>query len=291
MNARGFALLEWLVASAFVLTLAGALFATVTPVRDTLTRTQHAVDLAAGARAALDLVVADVRQARSNGAIAPPGVMAASVVPSVLLLRDLASGILTQPAGAITIRRVPLRAAQARLGSAVSAGDTALPLDTSARCATGQPACGFRSGDHAVLFTGAVGEIITIETEFADSVVLQAPISHAYPAGAILCRIVSTTYGLRQVAGAADQLVRLTDGGAEQPVLDDVVGFEITADDDDPRAMRRVTLRLRVEAAPAYLRGPAGYFFARAGTATSARRWLPDVELRTDVALRNGGLP
>lgn len=69
------------------------------------------------------------------------------------------------------------------------------------------------------------------------------------------------------------------------PVVDHVVklAFEHLG---YPRT-RSVRVTLRVEAAPASLRGPAGALFTRGGTSTSAERYLPDRQVRFDVAPRN----
>ena len=57
--------------------------------------------------------------------------------------------------------------------------------------------------------------------------------------------------------------------------------------DADLLRVRTIAVTLRVQAAAAALRGPAGVLFAHAGTATSVRRWAPDVEIRFQVAPRN----
>jgi hypothetical protein len=57
--------------------------------------------------------------------------------------------------------------------------------------------------------------------------------------------------------------------------------------DADLLQIRRVRLTLRVQAARAALRGPAGVLFARGGTSASMERYLPDRERRIDVAPRN----
>jgi type II secretory pathway pseudopilin PulG len=57
--------------------------------------------------------------------------------------------------------------------------------------------------------------------------------------------------------------------------------------DADLLRVRRVAVTLRVQAAVAALRGPAGLLFTYAGTARSAATWAPDQELRFDVAPRN----
>jgi hypothetical protein len=56
--------------------------------------------------------------------------------------------------------------------------------------------------------------------------------------------------------------------------------------DADLLRIRRVAVRLRVQAAVASLRGPAGLLFAHGGTARSTP-WAPDQEIRFDVAPRN----
>jgi prepilin-type N-terminal cleavage/methylation domain-containing protein len=57
--------------------------------------------------------------------------------------------------------------------------------------------------------------------------------------------------------------------------------------DADLLRVRAVLVTLRVQAAAAALRGPAGVLFARAGTSQAAGRRVPDLEIRVRVAPRN----
>jgi prepilin-type N-terminal cleavage/methylation domain-containing protein len=57
--------------------------------------------------------------------------------------------------------------------------------------------------------------------------------------------------------------------------------------DADLLRIRRVLVTVRVEAALAMFRGPAGMLFLKGGTATSAERYLPDLEITFDVSPRN----
>ena len=57
--------------------------------------------------------------------------------------------------------------------------------------------------------------------------------------------------------------------------------------DADLFRVRRISVTLRVQAAAALLRGPAGPLFTRGGTSTSAERFVPDQEIHFDVAPRN----
>jgi hypothetical protein len=93
---------------------------------------------------------------------------------------------------------------------------------------------------------------------------------------------VTRTYYLR----TSDATLMQYDGDrTDLPVVDHVVSlaFEYVG---YPRT-RRVRVTLRVEAAAASLRGPAGLLFARAGTSTAAERFVPDREMQFDVAPRN----
>ena len=57
--------------------------------------------------------------------------------------------------------------------------------------------------------------------------------------------------------------------------------------DADLLRVRRIGVTLRVQAAAASLRGPAGVLFRRGGTAASAARYVQDLEVHLDIAPRN----
>ena len=57
--------------------------------------------------------------------------------------------------------------------------------------------------------------------------------------------------------------------------------------DADLLRIRRIRVHLRVQAAAATLRGPAGQLFAHAGSSSRAERFVPDVRLTFDVSPRN----
>lgn len=57
--------------------------------------------------------------------------------------------------------------------------------------------------------------------------------------------------------------------------------------DADLLRIRRVRVTLRVQAALASLRGPAGVLFLKGGTSQGGNRWVPDQEIRFDVTPRN----
>jgi hypothetical protein len=128
--------------------------------------------------------------------------------------------------------------------------------------------------------------------------------------------VVSHTYHAKNDDGAGTfQLMQYDGDSTDLPVVDHVVGlrFDYFSDGqfpldpaifqdgpwtpDEPGApmfdadllqIRRIRVLLRVQASLDSMRGPAGALFAHAGTSTSAERYLPDLEVSFDVALRNG---
>ena len=60
--------------------------------------------------------------------------------------------------------------------------------------------------------------------------------------------------------------------------------------DADMLRVRRVRITLRVQVANELLRGPAGQLFRHGGRSTSGERFIPDQEVRFDVAPRNMNL-
>ena len=60
--------------------------------------------------------------------------------------------------------------------------------------------------------------------------------------------------------------------------------------DADLLRIRKVSVAVRIEAAPAALRGPASALFANGGTSRDVNRWVPDQEIRFQVSPRNMNL-
>ena len=60
--------------------------------------------------------------------------------------------------------------------------------------------------------------------------------------------------------------------------------------DADLLRIRKIGVTVRIEAAPAALRGPASTLFANGGTSRDVNRWVPDREIRFQVSPRNMNL-
>ena len=127
--------------------------------------------------------------------------------------------------------------------------------------------------------------------------------------------IESHTYYLRRDPAAGEFQLRHYDGAStDRPVVDHVVqlnfayfgagharlnqamfedgpwypnGTDSHRFDADLLNIRLVRVTLRVQAARAALRGPAGVLFMHGGTAVSRERYLPDREIQFDVTPRN----
>lgn len=125
---------------------------------------------------------------------------------------------------------------------------------------------------------------------------LQQIPTRGYPAGENCTFLVDPVSGL-QVPRLA---VLGSSGGARQPAaLVKLTGGRLTDGpwcpdptnpnrwDADLLRIRRIGVTLRVESANRALRGPASALFAHGGTSKNGNAWLPDLQVRFDVASRN----
>jgi type II secretory pathway pseudopilin PulG len=92
------------------------------------------------------------------------------------------------------------------------------------------------------------------------------------------------------------QLTQWSGGtSADVPVVDHVVALQFAyldaasmpLTDADLPGLRSIAVTIRLQAAAAAVRGPAGPFFIHGGSARTARRWVPDLELHVQLTPRN----
>jgi prepilin-type N-terminal cleavage/methylation domain-containing protein len=228
----GFTLVELLVAAALVVVVSAAVAALATPMRRAFDGGLSAGELASRGRAALSIVVSEVRNAGSGIVIGPTSVTLDDVIPVVTVV----------PPSAIAVTRAS--GPQGLLREPVNAGATSLRLDPSEPCSEQDATCGIRARDEIAIFDRDKGEIVLVSSVTTGSAMLHlsSPLTHAFDPGAVIAAIEQTTFALRD-----GRLVRISAGGAEQPIADHVVTF-------DPALMAgRLDLRLAVE--PASLAG------------------------------------
>jgi prepilin-type N-terminal cleavage/methylation domain-containing protein len=289
MNDRGFTLLELLVASAVLVVVVAAVATLASPIHHATNRSLADGDLLARARMVLAAVVDDLQGAGNGVAVGEPPRTLHDAVSAVVLQRSLDDPTVQAPFTAVSITRVsPL--AQGVLADSVTEESAMLRLDLAAPCALQHATCGFGAGNRAIVVAPltARGVLINGADPATNTIALAAPVGFAFARGSALIGVEHVSYGLRTAADGSNRLVRLTSADAEQPVADHVVDFELAIADPVARAsgVQRIDVRLRVEAVSVDLRGPAGTLFRHGGTARSPRAWVPDIELRTSVALR-----
>ena len=371
MTQHGFSLIELLVGCLLLMLVTAAVAAMAVPARHAFDRTLASADLTGGTRAALERLANDVREAGSGSSVGNDLVSLSDVVASVVPLQGLDLPP-AAPGHAIRVARIPPAAPQGVLRQPAAAGDTVLVLEGASGCSTGGDGCGLQPGTTGFIFDSARGEPVVVAAVAPGGILhLASGLRTSFEAGAVVAAAVTTTYGLRSETDGSHRLVRISVAGAEQPVLQHIVAFEVhvmaavapmapaideghptygplppaPAVDDvrdnwgagenctfmrdgdgrllarlpptsvgslspletsslhdgpwcsdatdagrfdaDLLRIRLVELRLRVEAASALWRGPAARLFRRPGTERNAARWVPDVELRLAVRLRN----
>jgi hypothetical protein len=228
MNARGFTLLEVLIACLLVLGVTAAVAAMAVPMRHAFERTINSAELSSGSRAALERLIFDVREAGSDASVGVPSLGLADVAAVAVPLASLADQRIQSPGQAIKLARINLGAAQGVLRQRVAAGAATLQLETAARCMAVGMACGFEAGMTAILFDTARSVIVTVRAVGAGGVLqTSAALTSPFDPGAIVAAAAITTYGLRDESDGSRRLVRISPGGAEQPVIQSVVDFEV----------------------------------------------------------------
>jgi prepilin-type N-terminal cleavage/methylation domain-containing protein len=251
VNARGFTLIELLVSTVVVLVVAGVITALSVPMRRAFDRGLAGTEIVLRSRTAMTAIVEDARAAGSGVAIGPAERALADILPIVVPLRSLGNQRVEPPFEAVTLTRAT--GAQGLLRDAVAVGAVTLTLDPAGPCTEQDATCRLRPGDSVVVLDdiNTTSALVSAIDAGAGTVLLTAPVTRAFDRGAVIVAIERITYGLRADPIGLMRLVRVTAGGAEQPVADRVSTFLITTDLDDPdadlRAARRIDVRLQLD--------------------------------------------
>ena len=156
--------------------------------RDGVERSLGRADLTGASRFAIERLASELREAGSPATVAAPDRRLRELLPPVVTLADLDSGVPQSPGGAIQVASVPAAAPQGVLVATAAAGTVFLELDLTARCTSVGLACGFRPGASAVLFDSSHFAIVTIDSVAdAGNVRVTSPIPSAFSAGAVSC--------------------------------------------------------------------------------------------------------
>ena len=235
--------MELLVATALVIVVTSAVAALALPMRRAFDRGVSAGEQASRGRTAMHAIVSELRNAGSGVVIGPAGVA----------LEDVISVVTVVPPSTVTMARAS--GPQGLTRHRVDAGEMSVRLDPSEPCSEQDATCGIRAGDVVAIFDLAKGETVGVSgvNTGSGTLHLSSPLRNAFGPGAVIAAIVQTTFALRD-----GRLVRLTAGGAEQPVADHVAAFGASL--TPGRLDLRVTLEPASQvAAPLDLRTSVGF--------------------------------
>ena len=236
MSARGFSLLELLVAMAITTTTAGALLSLVVAGQSIARSQPEAADLQQRARIATHVLATELARA---GAGIDAGALAGGLAERFAPVSPSADG-------GLTIWYVSAEGAQATLAAPLPADAPAASIAIDPPCSAS--GCGFADGTTAVIFDASgCHDLARVETAAPSVLVLAgAARTCGYAAGAAIAQGEVRTF---RVDAAARQLLRRDEAtGVSVPIADNVAAMDVEYLD----AGRRI--RVTVRFAPALLR-------------------------------------
>jgi prepilin-type N-terminal cleavage/methylation domain-containing protein len=241
-TARGFTLVELLIAMAVMVTFGGALMSLIVAAESIAHTQPEAADVQQRARVALQTLGAELALAGAGMDRGPQAGRLVQYFPPIGPSAD----------GGTTIWYISGREAQTMLAAPLVPGGTDAPIQTAPRCPASDPGCAFSAGSTAIVFDGrGCRDAIRIDGVTATSLQVR-PGSRAcgYPAGAAIAQGEVRTY--RVDAGARQLLRRDEATGITVPVVDGVTAMSVEYLD----GARHLRLTLRFAAGSAGARVP-----------------------------------
>jgi type II secretory pathway pseudopilin PulG len=249
-QARGFTVIEVLLAICLTLLIAGALANVVPAARAAFDRVPADLDLQQRGRTAIDVLSHALRAAGQDVAATAGLGLLSDLLPTV------AAGDPQTPGGAfksVTVIAPVTNPAQGVL-SADQPGTAAVITLGTAHCPSIQDVCGFLPGVSAVIADGNGGYDVFIVASTAVGPRTLSPdrvLSRAYPAGAVVVEVAADTFRLAAQTDGSSSLVRETAAGAVQPIVDFVedLTFDV-AGDQMPAGflrLRQIDVSIRVQ--------------------------------------------
>jgi prepilin-type N-terminal cleavage/methylation domain-containing protein len=316
---HGFSLIELIVALAITGAVLAAVFTAIDPAHGSFTTEPEVADMQQRLRVATHTLADDLVAAGARSSTSILFGRAAAPFPAVLPYRVgplNPRGPDTAASDVVTVISVPPAAAETRIMRAIRAASAETTIVHAPGCpwTTGarDPACGLEPGAMVLVRDERGFDLFTISGVAGSTVSLEQvrrALARPFEPGSRIVPVVATTYYLRVDEQASTyQLMRYNGRSSDAPVVDHVVSLAFdyfgrigSSVDLAPLApaevagnpaaiVRRVRVRVRVQAAADSLRGPAGALFAHGGSARQVRRWAPDLETTVDVALRNAEL-
>ncbi|MEQ1728207.1 MAG: prepilin-type N-terminal cleavage/methylation domain-containing protein [Vicinamibacterales bacterium] len=233
-GARGFSIVELLVALTVSLLVTSAVFVMLDPAGGAFQTQPERADVEQRLRAAVDTVARDLTVAGSVPSLASG---ARSAVPAAAVFPHRIGRRMPDPAGSVDASRVSMWSADvtaphALLAAPLASASGATTLAPGSGCVAGDASCGFRAGmtvaaigPHGAwdLFTitGVSGMTLTLQHNLRDGPAVFAP------GGTVLTAATTRSYFLKEDrTSSTPQLVRYdAAGGADVPVVDHVAAL------------------------------------------------------------------
>ncbi len=264
MTARGFSLIELLIALTMMLVIAGTLAGVVPSARESFDRIPADLELQQRGRTAIDTLSRALRSAGRDVVATNRLGSLSDLLPAVWLSEPDGSGAFTTLSVILPVTEPAqgvLSAEQLGTGAGFTLEDTACP-------GVGE-VCGFVAGMTAMVADG-LGHFDLFEVENAVAALrMLTPsraLSRSYPAGAVVVEVEELRFSLARQPDESFTLVRETAAGAIQPIVDFVSDLAFRAVGRDAAAgfyqPREVDVSLTVQApTPALRRVLAGRVF------------------------------
>lgn len=245
MSARGFTLVELLVASVVSLVVLAAAVALAGAAQRVFVVEPAAIDTARRLHAATDALTQALGGAGGDQAVSEGLAALASGVPTVWPLFDLA-GASGPTFHAVRVVR-GLRRGVGRLAVDQPSPSESLTL-ASAPCPQDADLCGFAPDDVVAVFDGRGAFDLVELAAVAPALMRLTPrtaLARAYPAGSWVVAVRVDRFGLVAQPDGSHTLTRVTSAGAREPMVDGIVSlaFRVWGHGAPPRLLDRTSGR------------------------------------------------
>lgn len=217
----GYTLVEFIVAAGMMVLVTSGIFAILDNGLGNSALWSESSDLHQRARVAAEVLTSELSAA---GAGVPDG----PLVRFLPVIQPNRRGSGVSPT-AITFRYVPENAPWSELTADLAPGATIAAIAIHPGCRSGSPACGFGTGSEVMVFDGAgnwdLGSVQSVGASSLELANVSGLRASSYTPGARVTQVVETTLFFDT---AERQLRREQPGSGALPVIDNVVGFELS---------------------------------------------------------------
>jgi Prokaryotic N-terminal methylation motif len=228
MSARGFTLVELLIASVLTLLVVAAAVAMASSARQAFVVEPAALDTVRRVREGTAVLGAALAGAGGGSAVGDGVWSFGASVPIVRPLTALTGAPSSRFTALWTLRAI--EGGRGRLAAPQPGPAGSLTLDRAASaCPLTTAVCGFDVGDIAAVFDGRghydvfqIGEV----SDVLGRITPGAPLGYAYGSGAWVLAVRADRFGLLRQNDGSQALTRITWSGAREPMVDGVVDLE-----------------------------------------------------------------